>query len=173
VYLRTLRKLLLISCLAANLEAQPSLADRLLAAPDPQSILATTSEPVDEALFQALKKSAQSRLDKREFPVSIREFGVCILVAERLQSQAGIAASYLGIGLSQSRSGQFTASLASYEKALSAAVSSGDKSLEATVLRSRSVGYFNLDASPRALPTRPAVSPFPARSTTRKPLRLY
>jgi CHAT domain-containing protein len=149
--LRTLRKLLLISCLAANLEAQPSLADRLLAAPDPQSILAAASEPVDEALFQALKKSAQSRLDKREFPASIREFGVCLLVAEGLQSQADIAASYLGIGLSQSRSGQFTASLVSYEKALPAAVSSGDKSLEATVLRSRSVSYFNLGRFPEGL----------------------
>jgi CHAT domain-containing protein/tetratricopeptide (TPR) repeat protein len=147
-------KLAAAALLLSNLAAQSPLADRLLAAPDQQTavtILAASPDQVDQPLFDALRKSAQARLDKREFAAALREFNVALAVAERLNSAADIAASNLGAGVAQSRMGQWTAALASYDKGYPSAVESGDKLLLANLLRSRGVAYSSFGRFPEGL----------------------
>ncbi|HWC98290.1 MAG TPA: CHAT domain-containing tetratricopeptide repeat protein [Candidatus Sulfopaludibacter sp.] len=160
--MRTFLRLAIVVWLLPSATAQQSLAERLLSAPDRESVLRlldSAAEPVDQAVFQSVRQSAQASLDKREFPAAGREFAAALAVAERLKSAAAIAVAYLGIGTAQLRSGQFTPSLSSFEKGYAAAVEAGDKALQANLLRSSGASYSSLgrlsdglDYAARALP---------------------
>lgn len=152
--MRTLQKLALIASLLPHSAAQSTFAERLLAAPDPQSaaqMIAASSDPIDHQLFDAVRKSAQSRLDKRELAPALREFLIAAAVAERVNAPADIAAAYHGAGVAQSRMGQFNAALASYDKGYPSALACGDKLLLANLLRARGVAYSSLGRLPEGL----------------------
>jgi CHAT domain-containing protein/tetratricopeptide (TPR) repeat protein len=151
---RTLGKLAAAALILANATAQTSSSERLLAAADQQAaeqILAGSAGEINQTLFETVRISAQSKLDKRELAQALREFGVALAVAERLNLAADIAAAYLGTGISQLRMGQLSASLASFDKGYPPAAECGDKLLLANLLRSRGISYSSLGRFPEGL----------------------
>ena len=138
----------LIVCLVAS--AQNSFVDRLTGATDDKAVaqlLDANTASINPELFEACRKAAQAHLDKREQPEALRGFAAALAVARRLQSDRSIAISLRGIGIVQRRLGQNQEGLATYKEGLAAAVKSGDRALEADLLRGlagaqRSLGDF-------------------------------
>ena len=149
-----MRKAVGILALCMRLAAQETLADRLVATSDEETadrLLADNPSAVTPELFEACRKAAQNRLDRRENSDALREFRAALAVAKALQSDRSAAVALRGAGIASWRMNRARQALSSYEEGLAAAERAGARDIEAELLRGMGVTHRNLGEFPEAI----------------------
>lgn len=132
---------------AARGQVAPDLAERLLAARSleaAQQLLDKAPENVSEALFEAIRKSAQTKLDQRQHASALLEWQIALEIGQRLQSPLDLATAYRGAGLSYYRVDKAAEALANYNKGIAQAERSGARKLLAELLRGAGAAHRSL-----------------------------
>ncbi|MGD1074371.1 MAG: tetratricopeptide repeat protein, partial [Bryobacteraceae bacterium] len=149
-----MRKAVGILALCMRLAAQETLADRLVVTSDEETadrLLADNPSAVTPELFEACRKAAQNRLDRRENSDALREFRAALAVAKALQSDRSAAVALRGAGIASWRMNRARQALSSYEEGLAAAERAGARDIEAELLRGMGVTHRNLGEFPEAI----------------------
>jgi CHAT domain-containing protein len=140
--------------LCVTLAAQGTLADRLLNAPDDESVALLIYEnkaSVNLDLFEACRKAAQANVDRRDYKLALHQFKAALAVAKFLHSARSTAMTLRAIGLAYRRLDNNAQALASYQEGLDAALKAGDLPLQAELLRGLGVTHRALGEFPQAI----------------------
>jgi CHAT domain-containing protein len=149
-----MRKSVWLLALCIRLAAQGTLADQLASAPNEEAaarLVADNPSAITPELFEACRKSAQSRLDSRENADALRRFGSALAVARALRSDRSVAIALRGAGIASLRIDRVRQALSLYEEGLAAAERAGAREIEAELLRGIGLAHRRLGEFPDAI----------------------